>query len=598
MTLLCAAALIAVVPLGCGPDKEVRQAPPKPRPAYTGPEFLRTSIASMTTIRGYRPRYVSGYGLVVGLNGTGSPDCPPALRAWLLNEMAARGVGRESAGGGLGNISPSQLLASETTAVVIVEGVIPPGGVRGSKFDISIAALPQTQTTSLEGGRLYTTDLRQGGAIIGAPASKPYAEAHGDVFVNPFFTADRAEASQRVDDPRIGRILGGGIVLDAEIIALELNQPSYARSRMIADRSNGRFPQAPADKFPMAVAKTDQLIQINVLNRFANDPRRMLDMISGLFLNPTEQFARAKALEMLEAVENNPRYGTQVALAWQAMGKRIVPLLRDHYNHDNKAVAMTALQAGAYLGDLDALEPLDAIASSNTTLADRAAFLIGLLANTHPQDYGVGVALRNLIDHDDALVRFAAFDALSQINDPSVKQRWFDDRLELAMVRSSKPMIYVTRTGGPRVVIFDQVLGFKRPMLFSHNDNQLMLRLDGEDPMLAVYYKKPGQSRAYQTRIAPAVGNLVYLMANRPTEGDPSLGFEMSYSQIVRVLFEMSQAGWIDAPLVLQPTDLEQRLATQRRGPSDPGDDGQRPEGGPDDGSGPRFVPRPVSSDN
>ena len=56
---------------------------------------MRGTIASETIMLGYQPVVVRGYGLVVGLDGTGSRDIPPALRAHMLAEMARRGIARE-----------------------------------------------------------------------------------------------------------------------------------------------------------------------------------------------------------------------------------------------------------------------------------------------------------------------------------------------------------------------------------------------------------------------------------------------------------------------------------------------------------------------
>ena len=109
-----------------------------------------------------------GYGLVVGLNGTGSRDIPPAVRAHMVQEMARRGIGSEAEG--YGHLKPDAMLDSPDTAVVIVEGVVPPGAVgrqvtalnqiHGTIFDVRVKADHRTGTTSLEGGRLYTAELR------------------------------------------------------------------------------------------------------------------------------------------------------------------------------------------------------------------------------------------------------------------------------------------------------------------------------------------------------------------------------------------------------------------------------------------------------
>ncbi|NBC11456.1 MAG: hypothetical protein GVY24_06935, partial [Planctomycetes bacterium] len=321
--LACVVLSIACISLaaagagGCG--KTVNPDPPAPPAAtYRGPDFLRTTIASVTRIVGYQPRFVSGYGLVVGLKGTGSPDCPPQLRQWLLNEMAQQGFGSDSMG--YGQLTPAQVLASDRTAVVLVEGVTPPGAAPGTPFDIKVSALPQTQTTSLEGGRLYTTQLRIGGKAIGRPASRPIAVGRGDVFLNPFVSdsAGMTEPKSAPADPRVGRVIGGGQVVQGATILLRLNQPSYTLSRQIAERINGRFPQQPGDDDALAVAKTDEVVQIHVLERFRSNPSHMLDLISGLYLNPTDKFNRQRARKLVDllAEPNMQRHAGQIALVW------------------------------------------------------------------------------------------------------------------------------------------------------------------------------------------------------------------------------------------------------------------------------------------
>jgi len=549
---------------GCDDNQVTREAPAPPPPTYTGPDFLRTSIGSMSMIRGYRTRLVSGYGLVVGLRDTGSPDVPPALRQQLLNEMASKGIGRESMG--FGHLSPTQMLNSNNTAVVLVEGLIPPGAHKGSSFDVMVSALPQTQTSSLEGGRLYTTELRVRGAQPG-PASRPIATAGGDLFTNPFAESPGADPTMRVDDPRLARVLGGGFVVEELPLGLVLNQPSFARSRMIADRINGRFPQASADREPMAVAKSDQYVELNVLKRFERDPKRMLELVSALFLNPTDQFNQQRALAMLEMLDDsaNHEHVAKIALAWEAMGKQVLPIVRPYYEDANMTKRMACLEAGARLGDLQTADPLNAVAQSGEPgHAERATAMLGKLIMERQDNFRLAVMLRNLLDSEDAIVRLTAFDALANVDDATVTRRYFGDRLELAMVRSSKPMIYLTRKASPRVVVFDQTLGFNPPVLFTHGqDDNLMLRWDEGETLLSVYYRAPGNTHGQTEQIVPAVGNLIYLLAHQPTE-DEKRGYGMSYSQVANVLSALSRRNAIAAPLVLQPSDLMQQIATQR----------------------------------
>jgi hypothetical protein len=229
-------------------------------------------------------------------------------------------------------------------------------------------------------------------------------------------------------------------------------------------------------------------------------------------------------------------------------------------------VRFTALEAGARLGDAKAVEPLRTIAIKNEDgLRDRATAMLGKLVLQHPENRRLVRTLREQLDDDDAFVRFAAFDALARIEDSSIVTRRFGDRFELAMVRSSRPMIYVTRQEAPRIVVFNQMLGFEPGMLFTEGDNALMLAMDDGEQRLRVRYRPPEESLGKTYRIPATVGNLIYLLANQPTPDDPSPGFGMRYSRVVRIVHELTEAGHVDAPFVLQSTDLLQRLAQQHQ---------------------------------
>ncbi|MDX1565971.1 MAG: flagellar basal body P-ring protein FlgI, partial [Phycisphaeraceae bacterium] len=154
--------------LGCAPAEIQPEAEVTPPPLYNNvPTFLRTTIKSMTQLQGYRSIVVSGHGVVVGLKGTGSAEVPPGLREKMLNEIRRGGIGVK--GIGQGSQTAEQFLASLNTAVVEVQAVIPPGAPKGTQLDLVVRALEATQTTSLEGGLLYTTPLSVGGSNLTTP---------------------------------------------------------------------------------------------------------------------------------------------------------------------------------------------------------------------------------------------------------------------------------------------------------------------------------------------------------------------------------------------------------------------------------------------
>jgi uncharacterized protein YjeT (DUF2065 family) len=155
-------ALLAAILLGAGCNM-IERADPKSKTTRSDQNFeldvepiLRGTVASETIMVGYQPTVVRGYGLVVGLEGTGSRLMPAEVRAQMIREMSRRGIGSHAYGAG--ELSPEAMLNSEDTAVVVVEGVIPAGAPKDTAFDVRVVAIPGSGTTSLEGGRLYTTD--------------------------------------------------------------------------------------------------------------------------------------------------------------------------------------------------------------------------------------------------------------------------------------------------------------------------------------------------------------------------------------------------------------------------------------------------------
>jgi flagellar basal body P-ring protein FlgI len=566
-TLRCLlfAAIIATLVPGC--QKIIApSAPATPPPTYKGPDFLQGTIGSVTTVRGFEPMLVSGFGLVTSLANTGSADIPPELRQWFLDELGKRGFGRHETG--YGDLTPTQVLASDTTAVVMVEALIPPGSVAGDRFDLLVSSLPQTQTTSLEGGLLYSTDLRIGGIRLGPTATPAYATGRGWLLMNPFTTPAPAESGLIVPENLQGIVPAGGLVTRTFPIELHTHQPSYRLTKQIADRINARFaPKKASDRLP-AVAKTDSVVEVTVPDAYRESPQRFVDIISTLFLNPTNEYAISKAREMAGLL-NDPAqalYADAISAAWVGMGKHVLGVIRPLYTHDQLVVRLAALSAGAQLEDAKAADPLFKIASDNLGVpSEQATRRIADLLRARP-DFASAVAmLRSLASSTDARVRIAAFRGLAAVNDPAVRRWPFPDKLELASIESKSPMIHVTRQGVPRISVFDQNLSLDSLALFSALDGRFMIRA-APDNQLSIFYRPAPNARPVTYTIPNNLSYLIGVMAYQPDPivDKPSPGLDMTYHQIVHVLFHLTQQGVVKSPLVLEPSDLIERVTQGR----------------------------------
>jgi hypothetical protein len=89
------------------------------------PQVMRGTVAQESILVGFEPVAVEGYGLVVGLDGTGCTTMPPDLRAHMSADMTRRGIGPSGSQGSAP--PPERMLNDPRTAVVIVRGTLPPG---------------------------------------------------------------------------------------------------------------------------------------------------------------------------------------------------------------------------------------------------------------------------------------------------------------------------------------------------------------------------------------------------------------------------------------------------------------------------------------
>ena len=197
-TLLRGSALLAALTLGLtalsacsGGEKRQVEARPDITPRAV-PEPLRGTIGSLAQSSAGEPILVSGFGLVVGLNGTGGGLLDERIAATLEREMALMEIGLAGDVDGTSledplrqrPKTPGELLRDKNVAVVLVQAVLPRGAPSDFQFDAYMQAM---NATSLEGGRLWTTKLRLGPVgVFGAVQTREVAEARGELFINPF----------------------------------------------------------------------------------------------------------------------------------------------------------------------------------------------------------------------------------------------------------------------------------------------------------------------------------------------------------------------------------------------------------------------------
>ena len=194
------------------------------------PAAASVRIKDITTLQGVRENQIVGYGLVVGVQGTGDTLANSIFTAQSLQSMLDR-MGVNIRGGARANI-----VRTRNVAAVLVTADLPPFIQPGSRIDVTVSSLGDA--TSLLGGTLVLT------ALSGVDG-QTYAIAQGQVAVAGFSVAGQAETiTQNV--ATAGRIPNGAVI-EREVpgqlrnvgpLILILKNPDFATSVRIADAIN------------------------------------------------------------------------------------------------------------------------------------------------------------------------------------------------------------------------------------------------------------------------------------------------------------------------------------------------------------------------
>jgi len=521
----------------------VEKAQPKPRTTRNEQNFeldvepiLRGTIMSESIMIGFEPTVVRGYGLVVGLKGTGSRIMPAEVRAQMVREMARRGIG--SAAHGAGDLSPEKMLNSDDVAVVVVEGVIPAGSPKEATFDVRVVAIPGSGTTSLEGGTLYTTDLRPGPLTTGSKQPFALAEARGPIFINPFIEPD-ANGRDSINRTS-GRILEGGKTTKDIPIKVRLASTSHARAATMQSAINSMFPREPGQRKETAHGRSGDVIELNVPPSWRDKAEEFVKLVQHTSLMTTAPEQTAYAVR--RALLASPGQGEAAAWRWRAIGSKSIPVFQDLYSYPEDGPRRAAIEAGAYLKDPMVVPPLIEMATTGESSTRLQA--IDLLSNLG-LDPRIDLALRPLLDDADVDIRLAAFECLEKRKDPIVRTYVVDDKFDLQVVPSSEEMIYVSQSGRPKLVLFGEEGAVRRPVTFATWSNRLMIRGDEGTETLSVYWKLPGPDPPVVLDAPAAIPEFIAFLGHQRTPESPLPGIGLSYAETIGALHALWSDGYL-----------------------------------------------------
>ncbi len=230
--------------------------------------FAGTRIKDIADIEGIRENQLVGYGLVVGLDGTGdSLRNAPFTKQSLESMLERLGVNTRGAN-----------LNTDNVAAVMVTANLSGFAMQGSRVDVTVSAMGDSE--SLQGGQLLVTPLMGADGEI-------YAVAQGQIAIGGFSAGgDAAAISQGV--PTAGRISNGGIVeretgfdlAGQSSLRLSLRNPDLTTARRVAGAINSYA------GLPLALALNPTAIRLTRPPNWKGDMISLLADVEQLRVEP------------------------------------------------------------------------------------------------------------------------------------------------------------------------------------------------------------------------------------------------------------------------------------------------------------------------
>ena len=511
------------------------------------PAIYDKPVGDLARVFQYEAAAVKGFGLAAGLPGTGSSECPPALRTALVTYIR-RQFPRNS------QLNPNELIDSKDTAVVELYGVIPYLASKGDTFDLMVRAIPRTQTTSIRGGRLYTAELKELSRFIAYDQYlKNLARAEGQIFTDDF-------GSTAVDENR-GYILGGGIVDESVRISLVLKEPNYYTVNAIRNQLIERFGPGTAK----AVSPAE--IELTIPDLYRNRKDRFIQLVERTYLVENEPARQERIRILADTLKTGPDK-TPAELGLESIGKQSLFVLGEMLTHPDEAVRFHAARCMLNIGDDRGLEVLQKILDNpKSALRLEAITAVGVGARKNDASR---ILTRSLGD-ESFEIKLATYEQLARIGDMRIDRKLIGGDFFVDTVTCPGPKaIFISRKDSPRITLFGGEIPCEKNVYVETPNRRLTANARPGDPYLSLIrthssFPRPiGPLQAKYDTL-----DIIRTACERPDAGKkpgtrPGLG--ASYSDVILLLDRMCKQGAIRAEFRLGPMTE----ATKLQPPAEP----------------------------
>ena len=491
---------------------------------------LGLTIGSLVEVFSFDIISVEGYGLVGGLNGTGSTECPPQIRTYLTQYILTQLPEHK--------VNVEKLIDDPDTAVVLVYGLMPAAISKNQYFDVGVAALPGTQATSLEGGWLYGTDLKVSGGL--GVTIKVLAKAQGPIFID---TIDTSETNKK-----IGYVMAGGTVLDEYKLNIALRLPNYKIASLIRDRLNERFGKDTAK------AVSPGQIELKVPAKYKEQKQRFISIVKAMYLADTKQATKKRISTFVRKLAvSKEKYASEIAL--EAIGNESLNKLAILLNSSDEQVRLQAARCMLNLGSDDGLNALREIAMGESS-AYRIEALKTIATSASRND--AAVISRKLLRDDSFYIRLAAYETLRKLDDIAITQKLIAHNFYLEQITQAEhKAIFVSRSGQPRIVLFNAPLYCSDNVFVQSADGNITINAPVGQKYVSIIRKHPKRpNMVIQLKSSFELSDIIQTLCEAAIVEDSTKlqpGLNVAYADMIALLKQLCDKGAIKAEFQAGP---------------------------------------------
>ncbi len=499
--------------LGC--SSQGQRPPLTERRKLTSPSSLQV-VKDLARPWGIKWIEVGGVTLTVGLDGTGSSPAPTEDYKMLISEMQVRDVKR-----------PDVVLNSPSTSMTLVRAMIPPGAKKGDRIDVEVRIPAKSRTTSLEGGWLMLTRMKEFARINGRLSSgHVQAMGQGSILVDSVL--------EGADDPVMltrGRILGGGVVMRPRELGLRIRDThlSSRTSAKVGSVINERFfVYGSGARQGVATPRKDSFISLEVHPRYRDNLVRYIRVIEFIPVRESKE-GLIQRLQQLQLDLFRPETSSLAAVQLEAIGDDGLPVLLAGLKSDNPEVRFYAAESLGYQNQGVAAPVLADFVRTEPAFRWRGLRALGAMDDLAAQE-----ELMQLLSEKSAETRYGAFRTLVRLapDDPLVRGEILGEEFGLHVVRApGSPMVHVSRSERSEIVVFGDSVTLQSPLVAfagknlvvrSTDDGRMRVRRlaadDAEDRQVIVNPDLPSVIRAV-TELGASYSGVVQFIAEARAKG-------------------------------------------------------------------------------